>query len=73
MSNRGVPSPPLRTFPGGFIRAEDRGAPHEQVVVAVWARAAPIRGLSFDRLRALDELAERRSFGRGDHWIGGDS
>ena len=50
MSNRGVPSPPLRTFPGGFIRAEDRGAPHEQVVVAVWARAAPIRGLSFDRL-----------------------
>ena len=39
-----------RTFPRGLVRPEDSGAPHEQVIVAVRARAAPIRGLGSDRL-----------------------
>ena len=48
-----------RTFPGGLVGSEDGGAPHEQVIVAVWARAAPVRRLRLDRLEIRLEPQHR--------------
>ncbi len=48
-----------RTFPGGLVGSEDGGAPHEQVIFAVGARAAPIRRLCLDRLEIRLEPQHR--------------
>lgn len=48
------------TFPRGFVRTEDGGAPHEKVLVAVRTGAAPVGRLRLDRLEIGLKSQHRR-------------
>lgn len=49
-----------RTFPGCLVRTEDGRAPHEQIIVAVRAGAAAVRGFRFNRLEVRLQPQHRR-------------